>query len=61
MRILKLLRMRRCGHAFKIGIYGDNIIHAGWRRLYCLDCGRTLPGPVSEATHKLGPDGAVPR
>ena len=34
---------RRCPHEDQRGIYGDEIIAAGWKRARCLDCGRLLP------------------
>lgn len=39
---------RRCPHTAKRGIYGDEIIHTGWR-LFCNDCGSFLDGPVTLA------------
>ena len=43
---------RRCGHKNVRGIYGDEVIFAtpNFRRLQCLDCGRYLDGPASNAT-----------
>lgn len=38
-----------CPHSRLRGIYGDEIIAAGWKRLSCLDCGRLLDGPVALA------------
>jgi hypothetical protein len=35
-----------CPHSRLRGIYGDEIIAAGFKRLRCLDCGRLLDGPV---------------
>lgn len=35
--------LRRCPHLHQQGIYGDEIIAAGWKRARCLDCGRLLP------------------
>lgn len=40
---------RRCPHASKSGIYGDSIVHCGFWRLFCEDCGQFLDGPVSLA------------
>lgn len=37
---------RACPHSRLRGIYGDEIIAAGFKRLHCLDCGRLLDGPV---------------
>ena len=33
-------RRRRCRHDRLRAIYGDEIIHVGWKRSQCLDCGR---------------------
>jgi hypothetical protein len=38
---------RRCPHLFQRGIYGDEIIAAGYKRARCLDCGRLLPHLLS--------------
>jgi hypothetical protein len=35
--------LRRCPHLHQRGIYGDEIIAAGYKRARCLDCGRLLP------------------
>lgn len=40
---------RRCPHETLEGIFGDEIRHIGWWRLYCHDCGRFLDGPVGIA------------
>jgi hypothetical protein len=37
---------RACPHSRLRGIYGDEIITAGFKRLRCLDCGRLLDGSV---------------
>jgi len=42
----------RCPHVHVEGIYGDQIIFAGWSRLYCRDCGKLLDGPVSIAVDR---------
>lgn len=34
--------LRRCQHERQRGIYGDEIIAAGWHRARCLDCGKLL-------------------
>ena len=42
--------LRRCRHEHQRGIYGDEIIDAGWKRARCLDCGRLLSNlPPKEA------------
>lgn len=33
----------RCPHLNQRGIYGDEIIAAGYNRARCLDCGKLLP------------------
>lgn len=33
---------KRCPHLQQRGIYGDEIIQAGFKRARCLDCGRLL-------------------
>lgn len=43
---MKLLRKWRCPHSNVQGIYGDEINHSHGRRLFCMDCGRLLDGPV---------------
>ncbi len=44
---------RRCPHETQRGIYGDEIIFAGYRRSRCLDCGRLLPDlPAPASTRK---------
>lgn len=41
--------LRRCPHERQMGIYGDEIILAGYNRARCLDCGRLLPDlPLDE-------------
>lgn len=37
-----LWRTRNCQHPNVRGIYGDEIIHSGWRRWRCLDCGKAF-------------------
>lgn len=39
-----------CPHSNLRGIYGDEIITARFKRLWCADCGRLLDGPVSLAS-----------
>lgn len=39
----------RCPHVDVRGIYGYEVIAAGFKRLWCADCGRLLDGPVSIA------------
>lgn len=41
-----ILKRLRCPHSNLRGIYGDEIIMAGYRRLRCLDCRAYLDGPV---------------
>jgi hypothetical protein len=41
-----LFKRLRCPHSNLRGIYGDEIIAVGYRRLHCLDCGAYLDGPV---------------
>lgn len=48
IRWWQFLKRRHCPHVRVQGIYGDAINHTpGFRRNYCLDCGRLLDGPVS--------------
>ena len=59
---MKARKWLRCPHVRTVGIYGDAIIHTPkWRRLLCLDCNRTLDGPVSLRTHDMIGGQAFPR
>lgn len=51
INFLRNLRKRRhCPHLRTVGIYGDEIIHCGYFRLRCLDCGQRLRGSPNDAT-----------
>ena len=50
---------KRCPHVHLRGIYGDEIIAAGYKRLACLDCGRLLNGPVLIAVLRAGEATAI--
>lgn len=43
-----------CPHSDLSPIYGDEIIHVGWFRLQCRQCGRFLNGPVRLAEMRRG-------
>lgn len=45
-----------CRHKNKRGVYGDEINHAGGRRLMCVECGKYLDGLVYDATVPAKPD-----
>lgn len=45
---------RRCPHQTLTGIYGDAIRAHGGLRLWCVDCGRALDGPVTLAELRAG-------
>ncbi len=46
-----------CPHSNLRGIYGDEIIAAGFKRLWCADCGALLDGPVSLAARRASEAG----
>lgn len=46
-----------CPHSRLRGIYGDEIIVAGFKRLWCADCGKLLDGPVRLAQSRAGESG----
>lgn len=46
------MKKRRCPHVDVRGIYGDEVNRVGGFRLYCVDCGRLLDGPVSIAVDR---------
>jgi len=54
IRWWEFLKRAACPHSRLRGIYGDEIILSGYRRLWCLDCGRLLDGPVRLAESRLG-------
>ena len=37
------MKRRKCRHDRLRGIYGDEIIHRGYNRSECLDCGKLFP------------------
>lgn len=41
-----------CPHRHLRGIYGDDVNRVGGYRLFCVDCGRFLDGPVSLADER---------
>lgn len=47
-------KLAACPHSNLYGIYGDEIIAAGYKRLLCLDCNRFIDGPVMLAVLRRG-------
>lgn len=54
MRWWEFRKRSRCPHSRLKGIYGDEIIAAGYARLWCRDCGKLLDGPVHLANARRG-------
>ena len=45
---------KRCRHERVRCLHGDEIIHRGFRRRACVDCGRALKGPLPEVCTVTG-------